>query len=175
MTIFHSRHLRPHYGDGFQLADSDDCQDFPVQQERLLERDRSGDAMPVTKELKFVIPMPPPSVNRYVRHVYGTTGHRHYKSEEALEFEELFTLFVPPEGLVGQRFGMDIVVYLGKGQHRDADNCLKVVADMVSKCNLIVDPKGKKMSDYWIKKMSSEIRVDDRDHPRTEIRLYVLD
>ena len=121
--------------------------------------------------IEFTIPLVPPSVNTYTRHARG----RHFKTKEAAAFEAAFPFFFRNPGCVGETFRVEIDVWLGPKMHRDIDNLPKQVLDGISRGGLLVNGKGKILSDYAVKELEVRMFSDERDNQRTTVRIYSLD
>ena len=118
----------------------------------------------------FTVPLVPDSVNTYTRH----SGGRHYKSKRATAFENAFPLFCRNLQVVGEKFAVSIIVYVGPKQHPDVDNLAKQPLDCLALAGLLVNRKGEVISDNHVRKMSIERNDEQRDNPRTEITVTAL-
>lgn len=114
-------------------------------------------------EVKFTVPLTPPSVNMYVRH---TRSGRHYVTSEAKKFKEAVAVFAGGRKCEGRKYQVDVVIYLGRKERLDHDNGWKVIGDGLQEAGVI-------KSDAWIR--ASSMRMDrDPLNPRTEIRVTSL-
>lgn len=114
-------------------------------------------------ELKFTVPLVPPSVNMYVRH---TRTGKHYVTKEAKAFKYAVAIFAKGRRIASEPFEVAISVFLGKGRRGDADNFQKVVLDGLVECGAI-------RSDAAARKVSVE-KFRDWANPRTEITVRAI-
>lgn len=120
------------------------------------------------EKLEFTIPLVPPSVNMYVRHVCKGRFAVHYVTPQAKSFWEAVAICSRRQKVGDDKSEFDIIitVYLGKGQKLDWDNIPKCVGDGLTKAGVI-------HSDAAI--MQGLVRKRrDRKNPRTEVIVRVL-
>jgi crossover junction endodeoxyribonuclease RusA len=108
--------------------------------------------------MDLVVPLIPPSVNRYVRH---TRSGRHYVTDEARAFKSAISLLVRGRVVAARRYRLEATIYLGKKQRGDGDNFWKVIADGLVEAGAIHSDAA---VDDWILH-----KRRDRKNPRTEI------
>ncbi|CAN5951010.1 unnamed protein product [Sphagnum jensenii] len=102
--------------------------------------------------------MEPVGVNNYVRH---TRKGQHYKTKEALSFEEIGAIACRDIRVDGKAYWVRIWVFQGKGSKGDIDNYAKQPLDLLVKCGVI---------DSDAKVIELHLRKErDWDNPRTEI------
>jgi Holliday junction resolvase RusA-like endonuclease len=115
--------------------------------------------------VSFIVPLTPPSVNHYVRHVWRGTHVRHYITDEAQGFITAVQIMANGKLLPVGKYGVRLRIFLGKGERGDIDNFPKCVLDAL-KGHII-------HSDGAVKHL--EVDVDrDADKPRTEIEVWML-
>ncbi len=113
----------------------------------------------MVREVFFIVPLIPPSVNHYVKH---TRTGRHYVTAEAKTYKDAVAVIAKSKGKVfGERWEVSIGIFLGANQRRDVDNCGKVVLDALQSSGLIE-------SDSRVDRLVIE-KARDRQNPRTEI------
>lgn len=131
--------------------------------------------------VRFTIPhLTPPTVNHYkipvnVRVSGGGIRKSFAVTEEGKAFKYAVALFargasVAPVEKKEQkkvRYGLYVRVVHGKGEWGDGDNYWKCIADGLQEAGVI-------HSDARVKVWYLEVEDDDRDNPRTEIRVAVL-
>ena len=123
------------------------------------------------KELSFIVPLVPPSVNHY-KNKDGRSG-RWYVTREALAFKSALSTFhalstdADDRQVDAKEYELSVIVFLAKGQKGDGDNFFKVIADGLKESGAI-------RSDAAIKRWIMEVARDVAD-PRTVItvREYV--
>jgi Holliday junction resolvase RusA-like endonuclease len=114
------------------------------------------------------VPLVPPSVNHYVKHVWRGTSVRHYVTKEAEAFKFAVSYAVAQEGLEllpEGHYGVALTIYLGKNQHGDIDNFPKLPLDAIKG---VLIP-----SDAMVKQLRVELDRD-WDNPRTRIEVWML-
>ena len=114
-------------------------------------------------EIEFTVPLIPPSVNSYVRH---TRSGRHYVTKEAKAFKEAVAVCGPRGKREAKSYRVDVVLYLGKGQRLDLDNCTKVIGDGLKDAGLIHSDAA--IGEWRLQKFR------DAKEPRTEIKVVYL-
>jgi crossover junction endodeoxyribonuclease RusA len=112
------------------------------------------------REVFFMIPLVPPSVNHYVKH---TRTGIHYVTAEAKSFKE--AVWVCCREKMPNANWIEIAVYLGKGQKLDVDNGNKVILDGLKEAGVI-------KSDASLKHLTIDLHRDWKA-PRTELRLRI--
>lgn len=124
--------------------------------------------------LTIAIPLLPPGVNHYVEH--RATGV-HVKSAAAKAWERDFPIFSRGQFVTGQRFAMILRYTFAPGDRGDVDNFNKLPLDCCAKAGMFRNPKGKWLSDAWVKRLTVEILDSDQDRqrgPQTEITIEAL-
>jgi len=114
--------------------------------------------------------MLPPSVNHYVTH----GGGFHRKTAEAKGWENTFPLFSRRQFVVGKAFSVSIKIFFGPGDRGDVDNFSKMILDCISKNGMLVDEKGKKLSDAKVIEEHVFLmngKEDRKIGPKTEITI----
>jgi Holliday junction resolvase RusA-like endonuclease len=118
------------------------------------------------ERIHFTVPLVPPSVNSYVRHVW--CGHRvqHYLSKEAVAFKEAVVVCSGGQVLTPSGYcGVHLTIYQKRGQKGDIDNYPKAVLDGL---------KGQVIgSDAMVKRLVVDLDRDG-ENPRTEIEVWRL-
>jgi Holliday junction resolvase RusA-like endonuclease len=118
-----------------------------------------------TRSYALSVPLIPPSVNHYVRHVWRGTKVSHYLTDEAQGFKTAVQILSKDALLPVGEYGVRMRLYLGKGQRGDIDNFPKCVLDAL---------KGQVIaSDGMVKHLEVDINRD-WDNPRTEIEVWML-
>jgi crossover junction endodeoxyribonuclease RusA len=112
-------------------------------------------------QIEFSIPMVPPGVNHYVKH---TRNGKHYKTSEAIAWEETFALHAPKLSVQGKTFYLHVAYVLGKGQRLDIDNGNKCALDAVARAGMLRDRDGKVLSDAWIERLY--VGLDRKTRPQ---------
>ena len=110
--------------------------------------------------MKFTVPLVPPSVNHYVKH---TRSGRHYVTAEARAFKDSIAIFAAGQTVAAKEYGVEIAVFLGKGDRIDIDNIPKCCLDGLKDAGVI-------HSDAAITKLTLE-KGRDWQNPRTEIEV----
>ena len=86
-------------------------------------------------EIKFTVPVIPPSVNHYIQH---TRSGIHYRTDEAESFAALVAISAGAwRGRRLEAEEVDLFINLGPGQRGDLDNFPKVVLDSLVRCGVI--------------------------------------
>lgn len=124
------------------------------------------------RQIKFTVPLIPPSVNHYkMRTRRGVT----FVSDAAKKFKADFAIFARGKSLClgmtckqlqKQTYSLEATVYFGPKQRGDGDNLWKCLADALKECAVI-------HSDAAVKDWIMHVRRDN-DNPRTEIEVKVL-
>lgn len=114
-------------------------------------------------EIRFTVPLIPPSVNHYVKH---TRKGKHYVTAEAKAFKDAVAIYGAQARVPGKRHQVDIDIYLPKGMRGDIDNFAKVTLDSLVSAGIIG-------SDAGVEALSMR-RSRDWDNPRTEITVRAL-
>jgi Holliday junction resolvase RusA-like endonuclease len=109
-------------------------------------------------EARLVIPLIPPSVNRYVRHTRRGT---HYCTREATAFREAVVALARGIVVEARHYEVSITIYLGKGDRGDVDNFCKLVLDALAYAGVIRSDAD--VADLHVAKRRDRLR------PRTEI------
>lgn len=115
-----------------------------------------GEAM--THAVHIIVPMEPMNVNNYVRH---TRSGRHYKTKEALSFEQIGAIACRGHSVSAKAYSVRIEVYQGKGKRGDLDNYAKQPLDLLTKTGVI-------HSDAAVVELHMT-KARDVSNPRTEI------
>lgn len=126
--------------------------------------------------LTFTIPLLPPSVNHYVKHLANGI---HVKTAAAKAWENDFPIFSRGQYVVSesQRFAVTLRYRMGPGDRGDVDNFNKLPLDCLSKAGMLRSRKLDWLSDAWVKRMTVEILDSDEDRalgPQTEITIEAL-
>jgi Holliday junction resolvase RusA-like endonuclease len=136
------------------------------------------------QEISFTVPyLTPPSVNHYKEPcIYrdrksGAMRKGQRLTAEAKAYKDAVCLFARGETLIPPgaskyqltkiRYEAEITIYLGRGARLDADNGNKVVLDSLQKAQVI-------HSDARVRACRSIIVDDERDNPRTHIKVWVV-
>jgi Holliday junction resolvase RusA-like endonuclease len=109
-------------------------------------------------EVRIVVPLLPPSVNRYVRHI---RGGGHYLSPGAKAFIDAMAIFARRKSCFGKEYEVEFTVYHGKNDRGDLDNRAKLVLDSLVKAGVIHSDAA--VVDLYMHKRK------DNENPRTEI------
>lgn len=124
-----------------------------------------GKVMAVSSDdrIKFTVPLVPPSVNTYVRHVWRGHHVAHYRTHDADAFMAAVQVLAQGRFLPRGEYGIKLVIYLGRGQRIDIDNAPKCILDAM---------KGTVIhSDAAVKHLEIDIGRDPKN-PRTEIEVW---
>ncbi len=108
--------------------------------------------------LTITVPLVPPSVNHYWKHM---RSGRHYVTAEGRAYKEAIALFARGRSVAAKRYELEAVIYLGHGQRGDGDNFWKVIADGLVDAGVIHSDAA--VTDWILRKRR------DRSNPRTEI------
>ena len=115
--------------------------------------------------IKIIIPMEPVGVNMYVRH---TRSGRHYKTPEAISFEQIGAIACRGLAVSAKEYSVTINVYQGAKKKGDLDNFAKVVIDLLATNGVLLDKKGKRSTDAHVTELHMT-KQRDRNNPRTEV------
>ena len=74
-------------------------------------------------ELRFTVPLVPPSVNHYKNR--NRHSGRWYVTKEWESFKAAVSIFSRGKRVVGRLYEVDLVIYLGKRKRGDGDNFVK--------------------------------------------------
>jgi len=118
----------------------------------------------------IVIPCLPALLNHYVRH---TRSGRHYKTREALSFEEIGAVACRGHYIAGKAYLVTINIYQGAGAKGDIDGYAKQVLDLLANNGVLLDRKGKRSTDAHVIELHMTKRRD-RDNPRTEVFIEAI-
>lgn len=128
-------------------------------------------------EVRFTIPLTPPSVNHYKVPWWNAREQRiEYKiTDEAIAFLNAIGIFAhgrsitpsTPRGRLKMRYLLSVKVVLGKGERGDGDNFWKCIADGLQDAGVI-------HSDARVRTWLMEVDDEDRENPRTEIYAAVI-
>jgi len=128
--------------------------------------------------LIFSIPMLPPSVNHYIEH---PAKGIHKKSPAAKAWEQDFLAMLPAaargEYVTGNRFSVTLRFVPGPGDRGDVDNRNKLVLDCCAAAGMFRDPKGRQLSDAWVKKLTVELHDSTQDRqngPETHVTIEAM-
>lgn len=124
-------------------------------------------------EVEMTIPFTPPSVNHYKKPRAGGRGF--YVTKEGLAFKSAVCLLAKGRTLspisksdrTKVRYGIWVKVFLGKGERGDGDNFWKCIADGLVDADVI-------HSDARVKLWHLEVEDEDRENPRTEISVEII-
>jgi Holliday junction resolvase RusA-like endonuclease len=121
-----------------------------------------------TCRVSLSVPLTPPSVNHYVKHVWRGNRVSHYVTEEAHAFKDAVLYAIAQEDLAmlpAADYGVHLTVHFGKGQHGDIDNLIKLPLDAI---------KGRLIpSDAMVRQLEIELGRD-WENPRTRIEVWTL-
>lgn len=130
------------------------------------------------EKLIFRLPALPPSVNHYIEH---RAKGVHIKSAAAKAWENDFMAMLPASArgqfVTGKRFSVTIRLTFGPSDRGDVDNFNKQILDCCAKAGMFRDPKGKVLSDAWVKRLMVEIRDDGRQRqtgPTTDVTIEAI-
>ena len=136
-------------------------------------------AVSLPTEVRFTVPLVPPSVNHYKTPVQrcgrdGLTRQGYVVSAEALAFKQAVAVFARGQSLCPTsardrqliRYSVEVLIALGPNGRGDADNFGKVV------CDGLVDA-GVIHSDARVRIFQVEVIDDERHNPRTEFHVSV--
>lgn len=112
-----------------------------------------------------MIPMEPMGVNHYVRH---TRSGRHYKTPEAIAFEQIGAIACRGLSVSGKAYFVTIDVYQGFKKKGDIDGYAKQVLDLLATNGVLLDHKGKRSTDAHVTKLLMTKQRDIKN-PRTEV------
>lgn len=112
----------------------------------------------MSQEVKFTVPLVPPSVNHYkMRTNRGVT----FVGKEAKAFKQAVAIFSRGQQLEAEAYEVSAVFYLGHGQRGDLDNLLKCTLDGLAESRVI-------RTDAAVMRLTAE-KSRDKENPRTEI------
>lgn len=135
-----------------------------------------------TTEVAFEVPyLTPPSVNHYKKPVHYVDKRTDRKrmgfrlTKEAQAYKDAVARFARGQTVTPQspaelrkvRYEVEATIYLGKRQRLDSDNAGKVVCDALQYAGVI-------HSDAFVTRSIMNIDKDDRENPRTFIRVVRL-
>jgi Holliday junction resolvase RusA-like endonuclease len=115
----------------------------------------------VNAPLTFTVPLVPPSVNDYVRHIPRGGRVIHYVTAEGQAYKKAVAIFARGQEVTAKHYELEVTVYLGKGERGDGDNFWKCIADGLKECRVI-------HSDAAVLRWVLEVDRDP-DNPRTVI------
>jgi Holliday junction resolvase RusA-like endonuclease len=131
----------------------------PLTARQAFNKARKALREPQLREMKFSIPLIPPSVNHYK--IPKANGRGFYVTPEAKAFKAAVASLT--RGSVkADWYEVKIMLYLGKNQKGDADNFNKVTLDALVEARIIT-------TDARVKVQAIPLR--DWDNPRTEIEI----
>lgn len=115
--------------------------------------------------VKIIIPMEPMGVNHYVRH---TRAGRHYKTPEAISFEQIGAIACRGLAVSAKEYSVTIHIYQGAKKKGDIDGYAKQVLDLLATNGVLLDHKGKRSTDAHVTVLHMT-KHRDIDNPRTEV------
>lgn len=115
--------------------------------------------------VKIVIPMEPMGVNHYVRH---TRSGRHYKTPEAISFEQIGAIACRGFSVCSKAYSVTINIYQGAKKKGDIDGYAKQVLDLLATNGVLLDKNGKRSTDAHVTELHMT-KQRDKDNPRTEV------
>lgn len=115
--------------------------------------------------VKIVIPMEPVGVNHYVKH---TRSGRHYKTKEAIAFEQVGAIYCLGQSISAKAYSVTIHIFQGEKKKGDIDGYAKQVLDLLAANGVLLDHKGNRSTDAHVIELHMT-KQRDRDNPRTEI------
>lgn len=131
----------------------------PLTAAQVFRKARKALREPQLTEMRFSIPLIPPSVNHYK--IPKSAGRGFYVTKEAKAFKAAVASLT--RGSVkAEWYEVTITLYLGKNQKGDADNFNKVVLDALVEARIIT-------TDARVKPQAIPLR--DWDNPRTEVEI----
>lgn len=113
----------------------------------------------------ITIPMEPVGVNNYVKH---TRSGRHYKTQEAISFEQIGAIACRGKSVMAKAYSVTIHIYQGHKKKGDLDNYAKVCVDLLAKNGVLLDAKGRPSTDAHVIELYMT-KQRDKDNPRTEM------
>ena len=116
--------------------------------------------------ITITVPCTPPSVNTYVRH---TRRGGHYKTDAVKQFEAEMQVACIGKRLKAKQYEVQLDVYFGPGERKDTDNLAKIPIDCLAQNGVFAG-----QTDSTVKRIVVEKYTDQRDKPRTEIRITAL-
>jgi crossover junction endodeoxyribonuclease RusA len=115
--------------------------------------------------IKIVIPMEPMGVNHYVRH---TRAGRHYKTPEAISFEQIGAIACRGLAVSAKEYSVTIHIYQGAKKKGDIDGYAKQTLDLLATNGVLLDKNGKHSTDAHVIELHMT-KQRDRNNPRTEV------
>jgi len=109
--------------------------------------------------------MEPVGVNNYVRH---TRSGRHYKTPEAISFEQIGAVACRGISISAKKYSVTINIYQGAKKKGDLDNFAKVCVDLLATNGVLLDHKGNRSTDAHVTELHMT-KQRDIENPRTEI------
>lgn len=116
----------------------------------------------------IVVPMEPALLNHYVRH---TRSGRHYKTPEALSFEEIGAIACRGLSVLAKRYSVRIDIYQGAGKKGDLDGYAKQPLDLIANNGVLLDLKGRRQTDSHVVELHMT-KQRDAANPRTVIQVW---
>jgi crossover junction endodeoxyribonuclease RusA len=113
-------------------------------------------------DVRFTVPLVPPTVNHYVRHL---RSGRHIVTPEAIAYKDAVAILSQGQQVDARAYSVGLGIFLGKGDKGDIDNFPKLVLDGL---------KGHVFrSDAQVRRLV--VNLDrDWENPRTEIEVRDL-
>lgn len=128
-------------------------------------------------EVRFTVPLTPPSVNHYKVPFWNAREQRiDYRiTPEAIAYLQAIAYIaagrsIAPtteRGRLRMRYALSVKVVLGKGERGDGDNFWKCIADGLQQAGVI-------HSDARVRIWMLEVDDEDRQNPRTEIHAELI-
>jgi len=115
--------------------------------------------------VKIVIPMEPMGVNHYVRH---TRSGRHYKTPEAIAFEQIGAISCRGLAVSAKEYSVTIHIFQGFKKKGDIDGYAKQVLDLLATNGVLLDKKGNRSTDAHVTVLHMT-KQRDIENPRTEV------
>jgi len=115
------------------------------------------------KEIKFTIPLEPPSGNHYKSFRVIGKHASWYLTSQAKEWIRAVGLLAGPDMVSGDAHEITYTVYQGHGSRGDVDNYAKCILDALVKAGVL-------KSDASVVDLHAHKRRD-RENPRTEIHI----
>ena len=131
----------------------------------------------VSQKISFTVPLVPPGVNHYVKH---TRSGRHYVTKEAIAFKETLAICARGFAVIGRRFQVEAIIYLGHKGKGDVDGFAKLILDGLAKAGVFQKANGRRplvtpcqMSDAHVTDLILRKRRDAKN-PRTEFTIKAI-